>query len=241
MEGKENKANGINMVLVVIIVILLGIVGYCAYRLGDTGRSVIDDENLQKGGNTSVTVETEETEDKKEVSKDTKEDTVVPTELDEDTKQLVELVAGFQFDQKSFTNEDILFYVSMLAVKNNNRIGYDHGDLFEVSKSLFERQLRFFSKEKDIDEIVNIESNFNGFTTDNYKITKKENGYIITVPVHDHVVETVKLINKETQANQLILNYQIINNDNKVIGESEVVLDYANSEFKLKSFKYHQV
>ena len=42
MEGKENKANGINMVLVVIVVILLGIVGYCAYRLGDSGRYVIN-------------------------------------------------------------------------------------------------------------------------------------------------------------------------------------------------------
>ena len=73
MEGKENKTNGINMVLVLIIVILLGIVGYCAYRLGDTGRSVIDDENLQKGGNTSVVVDaTEETEVKEKNLNDLK-------------------------------------------------------------------------------------------------------------------------------------------------------------------------
>ena len=67
MEGQKNKTNGVNGILIVIIVILLGVIAFCAYKIGTMGRCVVDDTNLQKGGNTSVPVE-EVTDDTKDVT-----------------------------------------------------------------------------------------------------------------------------------------------------------------------------
>ena len=63
MESKENKKSNLSWPLVVFMLALLMIVGFCSYKLGEAGRKTIDDENLQKGGNTSANVDvTEETE-----------------------------------------------------------------------------------------------------------------------------------------------------------------------------------
>ena len=70
MEGKKNKTNGVNGILIVIIVILLGVIAFCAYKIGTMGRCVVDDSNLQKGGNTSVPVE-EVTDDIKNTTSNT--------------------------------------------------------------------------------------------------------------------------------------------------------------------------
>ena len=59
MEGKETKKDGGNLVLIIIIAILFVVTAFCAYKLGSAGRSVVDDANLQKGGNTSVPTEVE--------------------------------------------------------------------------------------------------------------------------------------------------------------------------------------
>ena len=60
MESKENKKNNLSWPFVVLMIALLVVVGFCSYKLGQAGRQTIDDENLQKGGNTSVIARKEE-------------------------------------------------------------------------------------------------------------------------------------------------------------------------------------
>lgn len=237
MEGKENKANGINMVLVVIIVILLGIVGYCAYRLGDTGRSVIDDENLQKGGNTSVPVDVEEDKDEKE------ETVAVPTELDDNTINMLDIAVKngqfFKYDDNRFIFNSII----ETLLKNNKSVGFseDHnkyGSIYKINKNDFGNVSNFFSKKLSMNEIIELQ---NDRDVNSYGYYIENNGEVITLIAggHGDISINKEIINKVVINDQLVITYKTTcwnsekENSIETIGETTVYLDYVDGKFSL--------
>ncbi len=117
MEGKETKKDGGNLVLIIIIAVLFVVTAFCAYKLGVAGRSVVDDTNLQKGGNTSVPNEVEGKTDylvlvnKQNKLPSTWEETVeledVKNAYDEDIKVEKEALAQFKKLREALLKEGV--------------------------------------------------------------------------------------------------------------------------------------
>ena len=127
----ENKKNGENGIYIAIIIVLLGIIAFCAYKIGTTGRCVVDDANLQKGGNTSVPVE--------DVTNDTKEVTTATNTTSKNVTTVADTISRFigkyKFEFSGLQNDNlgenepcnkVSLFVN-LELKNDGTFDYSRG------------------------------------------------------------------------------------------------------------------
>lgn len=224
----KNKEKIIIFLFVILSLIILG----CTYIIYNfhtkeerKNEEVIDDKPV------SIPVEKEEKN----------EDSLISTKLDEDTQKLVDKIAA-STGEKTIINDAWIFNILLEEIARNTEvIGYDGGDLHKISKETFFKKVKFISKNKSVQEIINVQNDHeaNYF---NYKIKENEDNYIITIPGHENIDNIVELTNKETENNKLILTYKVScyggDSSTYFIGETTVTLDYIENQYYLNNTKF---